>query len=37
MVDHQPIIKAGIEVAAGLFGGMTIYNAQKVDENHYNH
>jgi hypothetical protein len=37
MVDNKPIIKIGIQVAAGLFGGMTIYNAQKVDENHYNH
>jgi hypothetical protein len=37
MIDHLPIIKAGCEVAAGLFGTMTIYNAQKVDEDHYNH
>jgi hypothetical protein len=36
-IDDKPIIKAGCEVAIVLFGGMTVYNAQKVDENHYNH
>jgi hypothetical protein len=36
-IDNKPILKIGCQVAAGLFGGMTIYNAQKVDHDHYNH